>query len=322
VDLYAAGYQLILGGSVTRDVNGAAAAIELDGDIGRNATLDLGNANYSINSISLPPVVPSTIPPGLRVSPDAHIGGNLTYTYSRNQSASISAQPGGQIIYQTPVPSERAVPEPAANIGRHVNFWDWLFGRFFLGTLKRFWLNLVSLLLLGGLVVAFLPKLLQQSTDQLNQRPMASLGFGLLVGISGYVALILAGLVILALSILLTIISAGGLGTATFGLGFASLTLAGTVFTMLVIYASKLVVAYLVGRWILKGIAPQTRAAQMPFWALAIGVLLYAILRSLPFVGWIFALITILFGLGAIWLAYLSWRNSRRNASEMQGPVQ
>jgi hypothetical protein len=191
-------------------------------------------------------------------------------------------------------------------------------GQFFLGTLKRFWVNLFSLILLGGLVVAFLPGLLKSSTTQLSLKPMASFGYGLLVVISGYIALILAGLVILALSIIFTLISLGGLSTATFGLGFASLGFAGVVFTMLVIYASKLVVAYLVGRWILKGIAPQSRAAQMPFWCLVIGILVYAILRSLPFVGWIFALIVILFGLGAIWLAFLSWRNQRKAGDSVQ----
>jgi cytoskeletal protein CcmA (bactofilin family) len=318
VDVFAAAYQLIFGGTVKRDVNAAAGAIELDGDIGRNATFNLGEANYTVDVLSFPPALPASILPGLRVSYDAKIGGDLKYTYSRNESATINSQPGGKIIYQTPVPSQRSLPQPAAQIERQTNFWGWLIGQFFLGTLKRFWVNLFSLLLLGGLVVAFLPGLLKDSTTQLSLRPMASLGYGLLVGISGYIALILAGLVILALGIIFTIISLGGLGTATFGLGFASLGFAGTVFTMLVIYASKLIVAYLVGRWILKGIAPQSRAAQMPFWCLAIGVLVYAILRSLPFVGWIIALVVILFGLGAIWLAFLSWRNLRKSENMTQ----
>jgi cytoskeletal protein CcmA (bactofilin family) len=318
VDMYVAGYQLILGGTVNRDVNGAAAAIEVNGDIGRNATFNMGEAQYTFEYISIPPSIPSTISPGLRVSPDAKIGGDLKYTYSLNQSATINNQPGGKIIYKTPVPSQQSVPHPVSHIERQANFWGWLMGQFFLGTLKRFWVNLFSLILLGGLVVAFLPGLLKSSTTQLSLKPMVSFGYGLLVVISGYIALILAGLVILALSIIFTLISLGGLSTATFGLGFASLGFAGVVFTMLVIYASKLVVAYLVGRWILKGIAPQSRAAQMPFWCLVIGILVYAILRSLPFVGWIFALIVILFGLGAIWLAFLSWRNQRKAGDSVQ----
>jgi len=73
---------------------------------------------------------------------------------------------------------------------------------------------------------------------------------------------------------------------------------------MMIIYGSKIVVGYLVGNWILRKISPNSKAAASPFWGMALGVLIYSILRVIPVFGELIAFIVIILGVGAMFLAY------------------
>ncbi|MCJ7622867.1 MAG: polymer-forming cytoskeletal protein [Anaerolineaceae bacterium] len=324
VDLYTADYQVVLNGTIERDVNIAAGAVDLNGNIGGDATLDMGEAADAPYYFPSPPGAPPVINPGLRVSEDAEIVGDLTYTYSRDQSDEIEALPEGQVIFHTPVPFESERTEIEYNVDHKVNFnfWDFIFGRFVTNILKTFWKNLFSLLLLGALAVHFLPSLFKRTVAQLRSKPWPSAGYGILTVAGGYISVLLAGIVILSVSILLTALSLGGLRTATFGFGFAALSLITTVFTMLILYGSKLVICYVVGEWIVRKIAPQSKASQSTFWPLALGIFLYAILRTLPFVGWIFALLAIIFGMGAMWLVWQNRRNVNADVEVIEATVE
>ena len=165
-----------------------------------------------------------------------------------------------------------------------------------------------------------IPTLFKRTVDQLRANPLPSAGYGILTILGGYLSILLAGIVILSVSILLTAISVGGLRNATFGFGFTALALISTVLTMLVIYGSKLIVCYLVGEWIVGKIAPQSKAAKSIFWPLAVGVVIYSILRTLPFVGWIFALLAIVFGMGAMLLVYKNRRDQTENIEVVETP--
>lgn len=168
----------------------------------------------------------------------------------------------------------------------------------------------------------FLPSLFKRTIEQLRSRPWPSAGYGILAVLGGYISVFLAGIVILSVSILLTALSVGGLRTATFGFSFTALSLTTTVFTMLIIYGSKLVVSYLVGEWIVNKIAPQSKAAQSTFWPLAVGIFLYSIPRTLPFVGWIFALLAIIFSIGAMWLLFQNRRNAKENVEVVEATAE
>jgi hypothetical protein len=60
------------------------------------------------------------------------------------------------------------------------------------------------------------------------------------------------------------------------------------------------IVAYLAGRLILERLAP--RAAEYRIVVPLLGLILYALLRSIPTIGWVIEVIVIVLGLGAIWL--------------------
>ena len=69
-------------------------------------------------------------------------------------------------------------------------------------------------------------------------------------------------------------------------------------------YLSKGIVAYLVGYLILERIAPKVAAHK--FWPLLLGLIIYVLLRSIPYFGWAVSLVVTLMGLGAVWLTYTS----------------
>jgi hypothetical protein len=61
-------------------------------------------------------------------------------------------------------------------------------------------------------------------------------------------------------------------------------------------------VAYLVGNWIFEKLAPKAPK----FASLAVGILIYALLRSIPLLGWVIGVLVIAWGVGSAWLTYRS----------------
>lgn len=296
MDLYGAGYQFTLAGSVARNANIDAGALELSGAIGGDAVLDVsepGTSSAYFNPMLMQPGMPPAIEPGLRIAEGASIGGRLIYTSPVNQDSAVQIVPQGGIVYQTPVPSEE--PETAAQRTTVTTppVLKWLY------KLLR---NLATLFILGALAVWLLPKLLTRTVEKARSKWLPSAGWGLLAIIVGYVGAFIAFLVIIAVVIIIGIISLGGLGSAIFGVGSSSLALVVTVFTLLVKYGSKLVVAYLIGSLILGKQGTETKGRK--YLAMLIGVSIYAVAAAIPFIGWLIALLATLIGLGAMWLLY------------------
>jgi uncharacterized protein YjeT (DUF2065 family) len=301
-DLYAAGYQVILGGS-TRNVEIGASAIELRGTINGNATLWVSEpgatgvdpTKYWQSNV---PDMPASIQPGLRIAESAKITGKLTYTSQTEQAGAIQTAPGGGVVYQTPDPttsrSARQI-QPQVEITRRFMGWEgfWLWG------LLR---NLATILILGGLGLWLAPRIFHKAVAQLQQRSLASLAVGLLMLVAALFAIpvVTIALVVLGLIVgLTTLVDVTGI---IFGVGFASLGLAVTVFFTLFLWAGKLVLAFIIGDWLLKRVAPQS--VVHPFGALALGALIFASLAAIPLVGFFFTFLADLAGLGALWYAW------------------
>ncbi len=175
--------------------------------------------------------------------------------------------------------------------------------------LAEWGLNLLrqfGLLLVLGLIVTWLfKKPLSRSAQELRARPLASLGYGLL-GLFIIGNIFLAGL-LAAILIFVTGLWIGLLGmwdfTAAFwALGFSALGMFLALLGMIVCFGSKLVVAYLVGNWLFEKLVPK---ANLPkFLGLVVGILIYALLRSIPLLGWVIGVLVIAWGVGCAWLAY------------------
>ena len=310
IDLYAGVYQAMLKGIITRDTKLGAGAVELSGTIGRDAVIDLGAdsstdktpPNFMKNMPFMQqPGIPPSIQPGLRVSEGTVIKGKLTYTSSQDMTSGIQAQPEGGVVYKTPVGNDKL----EARQGLLFRFLTWLWD-----TLRK----LITLLILGLLSVWLLPALLKPVVEQARSQTLSSAGYGALTVVLGYLAAIVAAGVILGIGLLISVLTLGGLSQTVFGLGFSGLALVFTVFTLLVSYGSKLVVAFMAGEWIMNKIAPEAKGKS--YWAMVIGVVLYVILAAIPYIGWLVALIATIIGIGSMWLAYRSWRKSRKGLVE------
>lgn len=308
MDLFAGVYQAMLKGSVARDARLGAGAVELSGTIGRDAVIDLGESapQDSGPTVFWPsmqqPNIPAAIQPGIRVAEGAVIKGRLAYTSSLDMASGIQAQPEGGVVYATPVPKETpgvAKPGPRTDFAMTALNWLWKALR-----------NLVTLLILGMLSVWLLPVLLKRAAEQARSQTLPAAGIGAIAVVLVYLSAFVAAVAIFGLGLLVSLLTLGGLSKTVFGVGYASLSLVVAVFTLLVSYGSKLVVAYLGGEWIMNRLAPEAGGKGYP--AMVIGVLIYVILAAIPFVGWVFALIATLIGIGAIWLAYRAWRATRR----------
>jgi cytoskeletal protein CcmA (bactofilin family) len=304
-DLLVAVYQAIISGDVARDARIAGGAVELNGTIGRNAVFDVEAPGGEKPVMYMPsnagPALPPAIESGLRIDPAAKIGGKLTYTSPVAQAEAIQAKPTGGVVYLTPVPQQNGnEAKPVSPAASTAAAW----GKGLLDLLR----NMVTLLLLGAVALWLAPRFYQDTVAQAKTRPLPSAGVGFLSILAGYTGAFLAFLVLIAVVLFFSVVTLGGLSGTVFGVGFFGLGILVTIFTLAMSYGSKLVIALLVGQWVMSKLAPA--APGQRWWGLFIGVAIFAILRAIPFIGWILGLVVTLIGLGAIYFAIMAKRQA------------
>ncbi len=292
-DMLAAGYQTMLSGEVERDVKVSVAALELAGTVGGDVEAMVGDPTIADQTPTFfgPPGAPPMVAQGIRVSSDAEIGGEIRYTSSAEQAAAINAAPEGGIAYSTPQPGEAGRPMEPERVD--LGFIGWILDRI---------RDLITLLLLGGLALWLVPDLFNQIVDKARSQPAPATGWGLVTVIAGFLGAAVIAALILAIGIFFGVITLGGLAGTIFSVGFSGLAIAFAVFLLLIQYGSKVVIAFLGGRWILEKLTPQY--AESKALPLALGVVLYVALRAIPFFGWLLAVFVTLLGLGAMWLLF------------------
>lgn len=299
-DLSATGYQTLVNGQIGRNLNFAGASLVIGGQIG-------GDVNASVSSpeeqggplLDIPFFRETGTPPlpgGIQVQPEAQIAGKLHYISPVEQAGAILSQPVGGISFTQKVDDADTVQ---TSLQAQAALWV-------LGALRE----LGALLILGALAVWLTPGSLRRSVEQLRSRPLPAFGWGLLSLPAGFLALFLAVLLVLAVGILISVVSLGGLSRAVFGIGFSSISLALSVFLLLLAYGSKLVAALAGGEWLFERFAASQAGSR--FWPLAVGILVYFLLRLIPVIGPLAGIAATLGGMGAIWLAL---RAARRPAA-------
>jgi hypothetical protein len=115
----------------------------------------------------------------------------------------------------------------------------------------------------------------------------------------GWFAALLALIIILALAIFFYWLSLPNLGFLTGTIGLSSLGIALSIFWLDIVFFSKIVVAFLCGSLFFKRFLP--KYAHRRIWPFLAGVIVYALLASIPYLGWLVAVIVTFLGLGAIW---------------------
>jgi hypothetical protein len=264
------------GSAIQRDLNTLCLSADLKGDTSRNTRAIIGALKLiegAINRFGGEVLSPqSNLQPGLVVTP--RVFGGL-----------VSALFAG--FYPK--------PDPVGSIDTAA-LTAWLGDR-----LRDFGL----LLMLGALFYWLFRDPINRTAQALRERPMPALGFGL-VALLITTNIFLVGLLVASLIFVIGLWF-GYLGLWSFTLGFWALTYGALVFLLaalwfLIAYGTKLVVAYLAGRWLLGKIAP--KASISPFIGLVIGLLIYILLLSIPMLGWVLSVLVTAWGLGGFWLAY------------------
>jgi hypothetical protein len=299
-----AGYQAVIAGNVERDVNAAVGGLELSGKVGRNVSAAVGDPEAGTPATTpffAPPGAPPMMASGLRVTKDAVIGGSLTYSSQKEQKAAILAEPKEGVVFkkieQETKQSQPYRETPAYQVGKYI-----------LARLQE----LVTLFVLGAVALWLIPQYLGSWSERVRKEPLASGLNGLLSVIVGYAGAGLVFLVLLAVVIFLSVLTLGGLSRSAFGIGFSAWGLALAVFTLLVSYGSKLVVAFLAGDMLFNRFAPQY--IEKKYWVMFTGVLVYIIVRSIPILGWIVGLLVTLVGVGAM---YLTFRDKNKERAHL-----
>jgi hypothetical protein len=165
--------------------------------------------------------------------------------------------------------------------------------------------DLILLLVLGAVLYWLFRKPLNRTTQSLRLRPLAALGYGflaLLITANIFLAALLVASLIFVIGLWLGFLGLWSFTVAFWALTYAALVLFLAALWFLVAYGTKLIVAYLAGAWLFEKIVP--KRAVPGFIALAIGVLIYVLLVSIPMLGWVIGVLVSAWGLGAFWLAY------------------
>jgi cytoskeletal protein CcmA (bactofilin family) len=280
-DLLVGAYQALLAGEIGRNVTGSLDRMELRGTVGHDLNVEVGSASET----SAMPFTPAgrvpipSVPPSLTVAESARIGGMLIYRSIATAPNIAASRVGGQVAFE-PLPAQPVTSQPAipglAYLQRHA-----------------------ALLLIGLLLIWLAPGWTRRMADTVEAKPLPSLGWGL-VAFGTFLATVIGVLVAtILLAIGLGFLSLGGLvGMIVVGgvLLNAALILGYIAFTA---YIAEIVVGYVAGRWLLRRVRPAW--AEQPIIPLALGAVLYILVRAIPVLGVLLALGAVLLGLGGLW---------------------
>lgn len=310
-DVIAAASQITLAGVIKRNARLGGNGVRLQGLIGGNVEVSAGEPGGA------PPVSPTMFMPqpagmppvpapfsGLEINPKAKIGGSFAYTAAKEVPIP-TAVVGGTVTYN-PAPASEKQGEIAAAKPKQTPLSKAL--SWFVGLVR----NLATLLLLGLLIAWLLPGFLRKGAEVIQAKPLPSLLWGLVAYAAFFFLLLVIFIAVLIVAIALGIVTLGDLVGTTIGLG--ALGFGGVVmaFKIAASYLSKIIVGYLVGWLILTRL--QSAWAENRFLPMAIGVVIFAILASIPLIGWIVNVAVILLGLGALWSMGRQWWEQRRAA--------
>jgi cytoskeletal protein CcmA (bactofilin family) len=292
-DLLVYGYQASVDGTVGGDVNFGGEALLVNGVVAGNIDAKVGDARRKTSVPNLPIYDISFKNRGLQIGLEALIGGDISY-----RSATPSQIPGGvvkgRIRFERtggqPDITKVARPRDAAQILRD-----------YVVTALRDMLTLLILGLVGLLVV---PNVIRQPAQQIRQRTIPAIGWGLatfMFSIPVVIMVVLIGLLVvlilyfiklnaltLMVGIGLMIVSSGMVG----GIGF------------LLFFMGRVVISFMIGQLVYRYALRLPEQGTLRRWAgmLLIGASAYALLTNvpLPALGLIIELVTALAGVGAV----------------------
>ena len=311
------GDRLTVNGSVGRSIIGFAnqitleqgAVIERDvsivgNDVNLNGVIK-GDVECHATVVRLAGLIEGNVrleSPKVTIVPPAIIRGNLTYT-SDKQDALDTTISGVTIVgdvtwkpIEHPADSEsNIITEVAVEIS-----------------------SILAAFLFGIIVMRLFKPYAQESFTQLRKGSVVSLAAGLL----GFLVLVFCVLLLifaLASSVVGSILMAKQPAAGAIILAFSILMIPITSFIsisgLIILYSAKILVALMIGYPILRLMRPETK--QLSKLALLLGLVIISLLCAVPYLGWLFLIIVILAGSGAILLGI---KNCRKEPPLVEPP--
>jgi hypothetical protein len=281
------GSQALLAGDITRNVKMSAGGAELHGNIGGNVEAEVGEARHDGPSpkayIPQSPIPLPDVKGGLTIDPAAKIGGKLTYTSAKELSI-----PGGVIAGAVTriEPVVTPVVQPTASE---------LFMASMLNTMRK----IVTLILLGLLLGWLFPAFISLSINHVRTAPLPSFGWGIVAIAAFFFALLVLIIATIFGALIFGALTLNGLSATIVFLGLLGIFVLIFGFVLAMTYIAQIIISILGGKLILEKVKPEW--ANHKVWPLVIGVVLFAILTSIPVLGWLAGLVIVLLGLGALW---------------------
>lgn len=292
-DVIAVAETITINGQVNGNVRIAAADITINNKVGKNATIAAGHATFTENAdigwtLSFVagelnincPINGNLYGYGGDINIDSTIGNNVTLFLDELGQLNLleKTEIGGKLEYRG---EKNAVIDDAASINGDTihklipasvnNARDFL-ARF---SIYGKFISLFSLLLIGTLIISIFIKTSDKITHELSVNPAQKMLWGLLILIAFPVCLILLAITIIG----------------------APLSLIGLGIYLFINYISTIFVGLFIGDKILNY---KKNKSVNPVWIMMLGTLIFVILKNIPYIGWVFGFVGIIWFLGTI----------------------
>ena len=287
-NVYAAGYQALLEGTIGRNVLASLSAFQLDGSVGGDVQLELNQAtgNNSSQWRDVTVYIPDNViilPEGLVEGEDSNVAGDFEFHINRY-----------------------TVTPPITNGDDIAGFFvtNWLrsrVGEFF------------GLLILGLLLFYLLPGPARRAVEEMREQPFSSMARGALLTLAFPLFVVVSIAVVLFATLLFGAVTLGNLAGTILSLGGISIAAFWTVFSLIFWMISKAIFAYLIGNSIVDRVSPDSMEGPWGLlMALVTGLILYEVIRAIPLLGHLTAILVILLGVGAIFQVFWkAWQQRR-----------
>jgi len=294
------GAQTLLAGDIVRNAKLFAGGTELHGNIGGNVEAEVGDAkdggHRPMFFLPQSPIPVPNVRGGLTIDPAAKIGGKLTYT-----SATELQIPGSVVTgaINRLEPKITPVVQPTASE---------LFMAGMLATIRQ----MATLIIIGLLLGWLFPTFVSFSVGRARTAPLPSFGWGIVAIAAFFTALLVLIVATVVTAIMFGALTLSGLSVTVIFLGILGTFILIFGFVLAMSFIAQIIVSVLGGKLILEKVRPEW--AEHKVWPLVIGVVIFAILTSIPVLGYLAGLIAVLIGLGALW-AYGNTLVARKTAA-------
>jgi hypothetical protein len=169
--------------------------------------------------------------------------------------------------------------------------------------------NWAVLLVFGLLAVWLMRKTLYRSGEPLLVHPWRTQGIGLLALVIAFALIgvaLLFSVVIFAIGLGLNFLGLWQLSLVLWVVAYACLALVLVALWFLIAYGTKIIAIYVVATWLFRKLF-HSDALWLKFLALLTGTVGFALLRVVPYVGWVFDIMITAAGMGAAWIAFRNY---------------